>query len=176
MQQLGDGGWWSAPPDEQQDRRWCHAGHQQQFNIAEGNGGTRDHADRSDHNNQRAPRADNLQTRNVPQHALYSFLTESNYFSTHSTNAPGTSLRTTMTRRTRSSRRSSAAPVRAASTEAYRAQACGIPEADPRLIVVTSLNIPVNVIAVGVRADVSDCTPPSRRHFSSTWSSTSFSR
>ena len=73
MQQLGDGGWWSATPDEQQDRRRRQAGHQQQFNIAEGEAGTRDHADRSDDKNQRAPRTDNLQTRNVPKHACTLF-------------------------------------------------------------------------------------------------------
>src|SRR4029434_4079670 len=49
----------------------------QQFDIAEGESGTRDHADRSDHKNQRAPRPDNLHTGNVPKHALHSFLTES---------------------------------------------------------------------------------------------------
>src|SRR6185312_4395522 len=60
--------------------------------------------------------------------------------SIHSTNAGGTSLRTTMTRRTRSSRSKSAAPVLAASMTPYRAHAAGIPEDDPRRIVAISLN------------------------------------
>src|SRR6058998_2220236 len=81
------------------------------------------------------------------------------HFSTHSTNEPGTALRTIMTRRTRSSRSSSTAPARAVSMDAYRAHAWGIPEAEPRRIVVTSLNIPVHGIPAGFRTDVSDCTP-----------------
>jgi hypothetical protein len=61
--------------------------------------------------------------------------------STHSTNAGGTSLRTIMTRKTRSSRNSAAMPTRAAARVGYRAQAAARPVDDPRLMVVISLNI-----------------------------------
>jgi hypothetical protein len=61
--------------------------------------------------------------------------------SAHSTKAGGTSLRTIMTRSTRSSRRSVAVPRRAAATVAYRADDSANPDADPRLIVVISLNM-----------------------------------
>jgi hypothetical protein len=68
-------------------------------------------------------------------------LTRAIHRSTHSTNAGGTSFRTIMTRRIRSSRRSVAMPSRAAATVGYRAHTSAIPVADPRLIVGISLNI-----------------------------------
>src|SRR5689334_4290100 len=61
--------------------------------------------------------------------------------SAHSTNAGGTSLRTIITRKMRSSWSSAALPARAASSVAYRADAAASPVADPRLIVAMSLNI-----------------------------------
>ena len=61
--------------------------------------------------------------------------------STHSTNAGGTSFRTIMTRKIRSSRNSVAMPSRAAAMVGYRAHASAMPLADPRLIVGISLNI-----------------------------------
>jgi hypothetical protein len=61
--------------------------------------------------------------------------------SAHSTNAGGSSLRTIMTRKMRSSRNSVAMPTLAAATVGYRAQAAARPVDDPRLIVVISLNM-----------------------------------
>jgi hypothetical protein len=68
-------------------------------------------------------------------------LTRATHRSTHSTNAGGTSFRTIMTRRIRSSRNSVVMPSRAAAIVGYRAQTSAIPLADPRRIVGISLNM-----------------------------------
>jgi hypothetical protein len=68
-------------------------------------------------------------------------LTRASHRSTHSTNAGGTSFRTIMTRRIRSSRNRVAMPSRAAATVGYRAHTSAIPVDDPRLIVGISLNM-----------------------------------